>query len=226
MVDLTHRLRRSFPTLDGFQPTDAVTYDRETLGFYSKRWSIGEHTGTHVDAPGHFHEGMRLVDDLTADELIAPVVVIDIRAKARRDANATVDPDDLIGFERRHGPIPPYALVCMHSGWAAKAGDPRAFLGGPGFPELNFPGFGVEATDWLLARRRPAGIAVDTPSLDPGDSTTLDVHRTFLGADRYGIENLAGLEQLPATGAEAFVGPIPWEDGSGSPCRVLAVLLR
>jgi kynurenine formamidase len=224
VVDLTHPLRKSFPTVDGEQPTDDVAYDRETFGFYAKRWSIAEHTGTHIDAPGHFNESMRLVDDLTADELVAPLVVIDIRAKARRDANATVDPDDLTRFERRHGPIPSHALVCMHSGWAAKASDPGAYLGGPGFPELNFPGFGVEATDWLLSHRSPVGIGVDTPSLDPGSSTTLDVHHRFLAADRYGLENLAGLDHVPSTGAEAFVGAIPWEMGSGSPCRVLAVV--
>jgi kynurenine formamidase len=224
VLDLTHRLRRNFPTMDGRQPTDDVTYDHETFGFYAKRWSLAEHTGTHIDAPGHFNQGMRLVDDLTPGELIVPLVVIDIRAKARRDRNAAVDPDDLAQFERRHGRIPPQALVCMHSGWADRAGNPEAYLGGPGFPQLNFPGFSAEATDWLLQHRDPAGIGVDTASLDPGNSAALEVHHRFLGADRYGIENLAGLDRLSATGAQAFVGPIPWEDGSGSPCRVLAVL--
>ena len=223
VVDLTHRLRKDFPTFDGQQPTDEVIYDFDSAGFYAKRWAISEHTGTHIDTPGHFNAGMRLVDDLTAAELIAPIVVIDIKAKAQQDPNATVDPDDLRRFERRHGRIPSGALVCMNSGWAEKADDPLAYLGGPAFPAFNFPGFSVEATDWLLRHRNPVGIGVDTVSLDPGNSTTFDVHFGFLGADRYGVENLAGLDLLPPRGAEAFVGPIPWEDGSGSPCRVLAV---
>jgi kynurenine formamidase len=223
VVDLTHRLRKGFPTFDGQQPTDEVIYDFESAGFYAKRWEISEHTGTHIDTPGHFNEGMRLVDDLTAAELIAPIVVVDIKAKARQDPNAMVDPDDLERFERRHGRIPSGALVCMNSGWADKADDPLDYLGGPAFPEFNFPGFSIEATDWLLSRRDPVGIGVDTVSLDPGISTTFDVHFGFLGADRYGVENLAGLDRLPPRGAEVFVGPIPWEDGSGSPCRVIAV---
>src|ERR671919_350503 len=137
IVDLTHRLRKDFPTFTGDQPSDEIVADFATAGFYAKRWTIGEHTGTHIDTPGHFIEGMRLVDQLEADELVAPIVVIDIRRKALDDPNAMVEPDDLVGFERRHGRIPKGALVCMDSGWAAKVGDPLAFLGGPEFPDYN-----------------------------------------------------------------------------------------
>lgn len=221
MVDLTHRLRKDFPTFTGDQPTDEIVADFATAGFYAKRWRIGEHTGTHIDTPGHFSEGMRLVDQLDAAELLAPIVVINITRKARDDPNAAVDPDDLVRFERRHGRIPDRALVCMNSGWAAKAGDPAEFLGGPAFPHFNFPGFSIEATDWLLQRRNPVGIGVDTVSLDPGNSTTFDVHVGFLGADRYGVEGLDNLDQVPPRGGNVFVGPIPWEEGSGSPCRVI-----
>jgi kynurenine formamidase len=222
IVDLTHRLHKDFPTFTGDQPTDEVVADFDTAGFYAKRWTINEHTGTHIDTPGHFTEGMRLVDQLEAGELLAPIVVIDIRRRAQEDPNAMVMPDDLVRFERRHGRIPDGALVCMDSGWAAKAGDTLEFLGGPAFPGYNFPGFSIEAADWLLQRRNPVGIGVDTVSLDPGNSTTFDVHVGFLGADRYGVENLNNLDRIPPRGADVFVGPIPWEDGSGSPCRVIA----
>jgi kynurenine formamidase len=224
VVDLTHRLVKDFPTFTGDQPSDEIVADFPANGFYAKRWTIGEHTGTHIDTPGHFTEGMRLVDQLEADELLAPIVVVDIRRKALDDPNAMVQPDDLMRFERRHGRIPDGALVCMDSGWAAKAGDPLEFLGGPAFPDYNFPGFSLEATDWLVRRRNPVGIGVDTVSLDAGNSTTFDVHVGFLGSDRYGVENLTNLDRIPPRGATAFVGPIPWEDGSGSPCRVVASL--
>jgi kynurenine formamidase len=222
VMDLTHRLVKDFPTFTGDQPRDEIVADYGTDGFYAKRWTINEHTGTHIDTPGHFSEGMRLVDQLEADELLAPIVVIDIRRKALDDPNAMVEPDDLLRFERRHGRIPHGALVCMDAGWAAKAGDPLEFLGGAAFPDYNFPGFSVEATNWLAARRDPVGIGVDTVSLDPGNSTTFDVHVGFLGSDHYGVEGLTNLDRIPPRGAHAFVGPVPWEDGSGSPCRVVA----
>jgi kynurenine formamidase len=220
--DLTHRLRKDFPTFTAVQPTDEVIADLDADGFFAKRWTIGEHTGTHIDTPGHFVEGMRLVDEIEAAELVAPLVVVDITGKAQEDPNATVHPDDLIAFEREHGQIPERALVCMYSGWAATAADPAAFLGGPAFPEFNFPGFSIEASDWLLQQRDPVGIGVDSASIDPGNSTTFDVHVEFLGADRYGIENLNNLDQVPPIGANVFVGAIPWEGGSGSPARVIA----
>jgi kynurenine formamidase len=222
-ADLTHRLVRTFPSFFGPQAVfDEVLTDFDPNGFFSKRWTLVEHIGTHVDSPGHFDQGNRLVDDLTESDLIAPIVVIDIKAKAAEDPNAMVEPKDLVAFERRHGRIPDRALVCMNSGWAGNVGDGDAFRGGAGFPDLNFPGFSIEATDWLAGRRDPVGIGVDTMSLDPGNSATFAVHFGFLATGRYGVENLANLDAIPPRGALGFVGPVPWEDGSGAPCRVIA----
>lgn len=223
MADLTHRLVKTFPSFFGPPAVeDTVLTDFDPDGFFSKQWTLVEHIGTHLDSPGHFDEGNRLVDDLTPSDLVAPIVVVDIKDKALENPNAMVEPDDLVAFERRHGRIPRRALVCMNSGWADKVGDPDEFRGGTGFPNLNFPGFSIEATEWLVSNRDPVGIGLDTMSLDPGNSQTFDVHFGFLATGRYGIESLANLDQIPPRGALAFVGPIPWEDGSGAPCRVIA----
>ena len=80
----------------------------------------------------------------------------------------------------------------------------------------------IEAVEWLLARRSVRAIGVDTLSLDRGESTTFDVHLTWLGSDRYGIEIPANLGKLRPSGTTAFVGVVPWEEGSGGPCRVIA----
>jgi kynurenine formamidase len=86
----------------------------------------------------------------------------------------------------------------------------------------HFPGFGQSAIEFLLEGKRGSAIAVDTLSLDNGPSTTFFAHVNWLGADKYGLENLANLDKLPAHGATAIVGVIPWEEGSGGPARVLA----
>lgn len=223
VVDLTHRLVRTFPAFLGPQAVfDEVLFTIENDGFYTKQWTFDEHIGTHIDTPGHFSPGGALVDQLDPQTLLAPLVVIDIKRRAAADPNATVQPEDLVAYERRHGRIPRGALVCMNSGWDAKVDDGDAFRGGAGFPDLNFPGFSADATDWLIAKRDVVGIGVDTMSLDPGNSADFAVHVGFLGSGRYGIENLANLDHIPAKGALGFVGPIPWEEGSGGPCRVLA----
>jgi kynurenine formamidase len=201
---------------------------RETLitipsgGFYSQKWTFGEHSGTHMDAPGHFVLNGRLSPQITPEELLVPIVVIDVAARAAVDADTTVTVDDLRQFERGHGRIPHGALVCMNSGWASKVDDPNMFKGGASFPNYHFPGFGVEAAMWLVEHRDVTAIGVDTISLDPGNSTTFPVHVNFLATDRYGLENLNNLDRIPARGAVAYVGLIPWEEGSGGPCRVIA----
>jgi kynurenine formamidase len=175
-----------------------------------------------MDAPGHFVLGGRLSPDITPQELIVPIVVIDISERAAANPDAVVTVDDLQRFERGHGRIPEGALVCMSSGWASRVHDPLAFKGGPSFPNYHFPGFSLDAAAWLVQHRDVTGIGVDTLSLDPGDSMTFPVHVNFLATDRYGLENLNNLDKIPPRGALAYVGLIPWEEGSGGPCRVIA----
>ena len=222
VADLTHTFTEGFPVFTGATPARETINDFPTSGFYAQRWTFGEHSGTHMDAPGHFVPGGRLSPQITPQELVAPIVVIDITAKAAGNPNAMVELEDLRSFERRHGRIPKGALVAGDSGWAAKVGDPLLFKGGDMFPNYNFPGWSEEAALWLVENRDITGIGIDTLSLDPGNSLTFPVHVNFLATDRYGLENLAGLGEIPPRGATAYVGLIPWEEGSGGPCRVIA----
>ena len=221
VVDLTHAFRAGFPVYTGNPPSKRTLTNIVPEGFYKQEWTFDEHSGTHMDAPGHFVAGGRFTHQLRASELILPIVVIDISKRAASNPDAEVTADDLIRFERRHGRIPRRALVAMNSGWAAKAGDDAAFKGGP-FGAYHFPGFSLSAVEYLLDRRRGAAIGVDTLSLDFGQSATFDVHKTWLPADNYGLENLANLHKLPPHGAVATVGVIPWHEGSGGPARVIA----
>jgi kynurenine formamidase len=224
VVDLTHTFRAGFPVYTGDEPARNTLVTIPEDGFYAQEWTFGEHSGTHMDAPGHFTAGGRLTPDLKLEELVLPIVVIDIARRARRDPDAVVTPDDLRRFERRQGPIPRGALVAMSSGWDAKAGDDDAYKGADPGGTYHFPGFGEEAADFLLDERRVTAIGVDTMSLDHGPSTSFAVHVSWLGADRYGLEGLANLGELPPRGATAIVGVIPWEQGSGGPARVLATM--
>ncbi|GLY97629.1 cyclase family protein [Actinoplanes sp. NBRC 103695] len=216
LQDLTYPYTTSFPA---FEPDEAPR--RETFtsieddGYYMQEWRIIEHTGTHVDAPGHFIAGGRLSTELPLSELITPAVVVDIAARAAREPDTTVTVDDLQRYERRHGRIPDGAAVLMHSGWGAKTGDATAY-------RSHFPGFSVEACEWLLRKRRIRSLGVDTLSIDPAPSETFDTHLALLGADRYGLENLANLHRVPPSGATIVVGLMPYEQGSGGQARIFA----
>ena len=220
VADLTHPFTAGFPVYTGDAPKRRTLKNYNPDGFYSQEWTFGEHSGTHMDAPGHFIEGGRFVPQLKPAELVLPIVVIDITSKARRNPDAEVTAADLRSFERRHGRIPRGALVAMNSGWTSKLGTP-AFTGRDSGGVYHFPGFAADTVDYLLDRRAMA-IGVDTLSLDNGPSTTFAVHNNWLKADKYGLENLANLDRIPEHGATAVVGVIPWEQGSGGPARVMA----
>jgi kynurenine formamidase len=218
LVDLSHTFRPDFPSFPGTPANSrqtAVTIEKD--GFYGQTWSIWEHSCTHIDAPGHFIPGGRLSPQLKLSELVAPIVVVDISARAAQEHDTVLTRADLQSFERRHGRIPRGAVVAMHSGWESRAGSQDAYRNG-----MRFPGFGAEAVQWLVQRRRIGGIGVDTLSLDHGSSTDFSAHTTLLGADKFGIENLRNLKGLPPRGATVYVAVIPWQDGSGGPARVFA----
>jgi kynurenine formamidase len=221
--DLTHVFREGSPVFTGPEPQRQDLFNYDPDGFYSQLWTFGEHSGTHMDAPGHFVPGARRTPDIKPAELLVPLAVVDISEKAERDPNATVTKGDLRRFERRYGRIERGSFVAMTSGWDAKIGDEAAYKGGDAFPNYNFPGWSEDALRWLLEERDIKGIGVDTMSLDPGNSTTFPVHLLLLGADRYGLENLANLGSVRPKGMTIVVGVVPWEEGSGGPARVMAV---
>lgn len=221
-VDLTHAYDGAFPTFDG-KPgilfEEAVNIDAS--GYQLWKLTIYEHTGTHIDAPLHFAKDGTSVADLPVENLVAPLCVIDLTAKAAEDANAMVTKEDIDAWISAHGEIPPGACVAMHSGWAAKVGDP-SFRNTPD-GAFAFPGFSKEATDYL-AELGAASIGVDTLSLDPGNSKDFAVHFSWLPGGRFGIENLANLDKLPPAGATIFIGAPKHKTGTGGPARIIAVV--
>ncbi|MGI8519062.1 MAG: cyclase family protein, partial [Actinomycetota bacterium] len=222
LSDLTHVLSAGFPVYTFDPPTRETLVTVENDGFYVQKWTLGEHSGTHMDCPGHFVRDGRRAPEMTLKELLVPIVVVDLSQRAAGDPDAAVSVRDLVRFERRHGRIPKGAVVAMFSGWETRVGDPAAYKNVGADGKYHFPGFGIDALEWLLDRRHISAIGVDTLSLDVGESTTFEVHLTLLGADKYGLENLAHLESIPPHGAHAYVGLIPWQEGSGGPCRVIA----
>ena len=223
LVDLTHELTTYFPAfVPGEEARRRTVVTIEDDGYYMQEWTIIEHIGTHVDAPGHFTPGGRLAPELRPEELVAEAVVIDIADRAARDPDTVATVADLRAFERRHGRIPRNAVVLLDSGWAAKVGDPAAYRNPDAGGTLHFPGFGAEAAEWLVRRRGIRGVGVDTLSTDPGNSTTFDTQVILAEANRYGLENLNNLDRIPKRGATIVVGLIPYQEGSGGQARILA----
>lgn len=224
VVDLSHILSTDVPLYAGAQPTRETLVTVENDGFYSQLWTFGEHSGTHVDAPGHFTAGGTLIDQVEASGLVGPAAVVDISARAAEDADAMVMVEDLMAWEEANGEIPAGAFVAMYSGWEAFWDDDAAFKNTGDDGLYHFPGFGADAVNWLLENRDINGVLVDTMSLDIGASSTFDVHINLLGAGKIGVENVANLSSIMGQQAMVMVGVPRYQEGSGGPCRVLAMI--
>jgi kynurenine formamidase len=225
IIDLTYVLSPEFPLFPVYNPVEvADRFDCERDGFFVRAWSFDEHCGTHVDAPAHFAADAPTVDRIAADELLLSVAVVDIRKRTQRDDDALVLPDDVLAWERRHGALPERSAVFALTGWGRRAPDANAYLNPDASGVMHSPGFSAEATDFLKSERPGVrAIGIDTGSLDPGARSDFPAHVSWLPTGRFGIENLANLDQVPPTGAMVVVGVPRLDGGSGAPARILAL---
>ncbi|MEA2317294.1 MAG: hypothetical protein QOD44_1483 [Solirubrobacteraceae bacterium] len=240
VVDLTQPLHEGTPVIqlpEPFANTPGLT--RHEISRYDERgpawaWSwleIGEHVGTHFDAPIHWVSGRDGQDlaSVPAERLVGPAVVIDRSAEAAEDPDDLLTVDDVKAFEAEHGPLPEGGWLLLRTGWDARAEDQEAFLNASsGVPRT--PGPDAECARWLAQETPIVGIGVETVGTDAGGAAAFDppfpVHNYFLGAGKYGLTQLANLDQLPPTGAVLIAAPLKLVGGTGSPARVLALVGR
>jgi kynurenine formamidase len=240
VIDLTQPLSESTPVIQlppPFANTPALS--RTELSHFDDRgpaWAwytleLGEHTGTHLDAPIHWITGREGADvaSIPPTSLVGPAVVIDKTAETEADPSYLLTVEDLEAFEAEHGRIPDRAWVLLRTGWGSRAQDQVAFLNVGEHGPVT-PGPTVEAAQWLAGERPISGFGVETVGIDAGAAGTMDppfpVHNLLLGAGRLGLTQLANLDLLPITGALIVVSPLKLVGGTGSPARVLAFVPR
>jgi kynurenine formamidase len=226
IADLTHVLSGDFPYIPipgltfPFKLTEIASIAKH--GVYANKWELIEHNGTHIDSPSHFIAGQIDMDAVPAERLIVPIAVIDVTEKARRNHDATLDPDDILAWERRHGRLPVGAAVFMRSGWDRKAGSSAEFIAMDSSQTMHFPGFTEKTCEFLVRERDISGVGVDTISFDVGVDKEYRGHKALFRGGKWGIECLANLSALPETGAVAVIGAPTVKGASGGPCRVFA----
>ncbi len=224
-VDLTHTMSADFPTFLGVPGIEMEKmFDFKKDGFNLYWWRIVEHAGTHLDAPIHFSEAGATAEQLGAQTLVVPLAVIDVAAKARANPDYLLSRADLIEWERRHRKLPDNCCVAMHSGWARHVTDAAKFTGKDASGVFHFPGIDPQAAEWLRNERNVAGLAVDTLSLDHGPSKDFRTHLVWLPSGRWGLENVANLDKVPAAGATLVVGVAKVKGATGGPARLFALV--
>ncbi len=238
VVDLTIPLGPETVVIDlppMFAPSKGVTidqisrYDDDGPAWYWNNLTLGEHTGTHFDAPIHWVTGKDVPDGTTdtipPGKFVGPACVIDVEAEVEADPDFLLTTEGLEAWEAEHGRVPEGAWVFLRTGWSRREGK-EAFLNvaedGP-----HSPGFHQETSALLAHDRAVLGVGVETVGTDAGQAGGFDPpfpnHGIMHGAGRFGLASLCNLDQLPPTGAVAIAAPLKIVDGSGSPLRVIAL---
>lgn len=221
-IDLTHTLSENVTPWPGKTPFKRVICSNYEAGYKVEDINLSAGIGTHIDAPAHFHQRGRGVDQISLSRLIAPVGVMDIAGEVLDEADFLINAQHILQWEERYGQIEPASLFFIHTGWA------RFWLTEKYCPQdaqglCHFPGIDEEAAK-LLRQREIAGVGIDTMSIDRGCAPEFFAHLILLPADIFVIENMVNLDLLPPRGAMGFALPMKIADASEAPVRVVAQL--
>jgi len=239
VVDLTGTLSAQTPVIAlpaalGQSPgvsIEAISrYDEAGPAWYWNAIRMGEHTGTHFDAPVHWISGRDrqggACDTIEAGRFIGPACVIDVAAECGRDPDFLLEAAHILAWEKAHGRIARGSWVLMRSGWSGR-GDSGSFINADG-KGPHWPGPSATCVRLLAVERDVLGFGVETIGTDAGQAGGFDPpypnHSIMHGSGKFGLASLCRLEELPATGAVVIAAPLKIKDGSGSPLRVIALV--
>lgn len=199
--------------------------------YWNWNWlKVGEHSGTHFDAPVHWISGRDYSDGATdtipVQNFVAPACVIDCASQTEADSDYLLTADGVKAWESEHGDIPAGSWVLMRTDWYKRNGSEETFLNadenGP-----HSPGPSVDCIKYLVAKD-VLGWGAETVGTDAGLAAGMEpafpAHSLMHEANKYGLASLCNLDQLPATGAVLVTPPLKILNGTGSPIRVLALI--
>jgi len=237
-VDLTQPLTDKTPVIHlppplantpGFSKRQISNYDARGPAWYWNAISLGEHVGTHFDAPCHWVTGRdkACVDQLAARDFVGPAAVIDVTAEVQKSSDYVLTRDAIVAWEQENGRIPDRAWVILRTGWGARANDAEKFFNVGADKMPHYPGFGKESAEFLTKERNVLGVGTEAVGTDAAVGAKADPpfpnHSIMHGAGKFGLTQLANVADVPATGAIVVATPLKIDHGSGSPVRVIAL---
>lgn len=239
VIDLTQPLSPDTAVIDLppiFAPSPGLTidliaqYDNNGPAWYWNTLHLGEHTGTHFDAPIHWITGKELAnnstDTIPVRQFVGPACVIDVSQEVAQYPDFLLTREHVLAWEGEHGKIQPGSWLLMRSDWS-KRKERDAFLN-VAEDGAHSPGPHPDCVRFLAQERDVLGFGTECVGTDAGAAGGFDppfpCHNIMHGAGKLGLASLAHLDQLPPTGAVVIAAPLKIVNGSGSPVRVLALV--
>ena len=198
-VDLSHPISNEMSTYPS-DPDISIVREKEihldrTL---LHRFTMGTHTGTHLDAPAHIISGGKTLDDFPLSSFTGKTVKVDL--------------DSIIELEKVDEKV---NGIIFDSSWYRRFKEPEIYFGSDR-PEIPI---------YLVKKVIEMGIkyfGCDLPSVDVSGSEDKPIHNALLGANIIVYESLTNLNQLPLlTPFEFFGFPLPFVGLDGSPVRAI-----
>ncbi len=221
-VELTHTLSPETQHWSGFEPMKLGTLFDYKDGFYVNELTVVTQYGTHIDPPGHFVEGNRLLDKLEPIEMVLPLCVVDISEKVKTNEDYAVTVEDITAWEDEHGEIPAGCFVALRTDWYKKENYDNCDAEG----NKHYPGWSMNVLKLLIEERKIAALGHETSDTDPaveGAKNGLIMEYYVLEQDCYQIELMKNLDKLPPKGALIFCGFPKLKNGAGFPVRCIAI---
>lgn len=226
-VDLTHEVHANIPKFGAFPDLAVETpYNVAKDGFFVNKVSFVTQYGTHIDAPIHFSEGKRSLEQLELKELILPLYVINKEYEVNNNPDFILGVKDILEFEKEYGIIEKDSFVAFASGWS-KRWEISDFSNKDKDGIAHTPGWSIEALDLLLNHRGVKAIGHETldtdAAIDVAKNKFLFSEKFVLDNDKYQVELLTNLTLLPPKGSVIIVGVPKFRAFPGFPVRAFAI---
>jgi kynurenine formamidase len=229
-VDLTHEFGSDTPRWPGFEPMgNVVLFDFDKAPMKVSQFTFPGQYGTHVDVPGHFVPGGRLLDAIDVTEFAYPLCVIDVHEKVAKNADYALTVDDVKEYEAKYGEIPEGAFVAMRSDWSKRWPDQEKSLNNDEKGLARYPGWDMNTLKFLFEVRKIGSVGHEPFDTDP---PSCEAQAPFKGEEyvmkqnKFQIEVMANLDQVPPVGSIIFCAFPKAKNATGFPARCWAICPR
>ncbi len=211
LIDLSHALAHGQLNFAWDPKISVVVHNTvASIGYNITQISMSTHQGTHLDAPFHFYDDGKTIDQMRLEQFYGPATLIDLAPDGCLQAKTPLTTEL---FEPHAEKFQPGAKIIYRTGWSRMFGQPEYFA--------EFPTLTLDAARWIAERRIGLlGMDTPTPSID-----WKECHHILLktGVEVVIVEGLTNLDQLPAE--FLFVGfPLNIKGRDGAPIRAVAVV--
>ena len=222
-VDLSHELSPATPHWSGFDDMVVeMPFDYPRDGFRAHRFTLVSQYGTHADAPLHFVPGRMGLHEFGAKDLVLPLCVVDIRDRIAGNDDYAATRKDMTDWESQNGRFPQGAFVALRTDWSKREDMNNYDAAG----NKHYPAWGLDVLKFLVEERGTAAIGHETSDTDSAVEAATKGYlcETYiLDQNRYQIELMRNLSEVPAVGSLIFCGFPSARDAAGFTARCIAI---